>query len=272
MGGKAPTPPSPQQGLDTANKIASGQQNYNIGAQAGSQYNQYNPYGSLQYVQTGVGPNGVPTYSALSNFSPEQAPLWAQALMSKGIAGGEGTSLLGGANYGFGGQPKDVIGNSARGITGDIIGGQMSFLDPFQNTERDQLDTKLKNQGLHPGNPAYDNAMRGLDTSQNLARGKIIGDATPQAYNIASQQYTMPMMMAMALGQYGSPTNPSSMYGATPALQPANLQGAFSSSMDALNNQYQAQLAAYQANQNNMWAIPSAVLGGWSKAGFPIPA
>jgi hypothetical protein len=262
MGGSAPTPPSPSQGLDTANTIASNQFGYNQAAQAGSQYNQFNPFGSLQYVQTGTGPNGVPTYSAVSNFSPEQAPLWASALMSKGLAGNAASSLLGNANY-TGQSAKDAIGNNASGIAGEYINGQMGFLKPFQTTQRDQLDTKLKNQGLHPGNPAYDNAMRSLDTSQNMATGNIISQAMPQAYQTAQSLYAQPAQMAMALGGYGGPVNPNSMYGATPALQPANLQGAFSSAMDALNSQYQAQLAKYQADQNNMWGA----LGTGAKIG-----
>ena len=50
--------------------IAGLQNTYNIGAQAGSQYDHLNPYGNLNYVQTGTGPNGVPIYSAQETLSP----------------------------------------------------------------------------------------------------------------------------------------------------------------------------------------------------------
>ena len=99
-----------------------------------------------------------------------------------------------------------------------------------------------------------------------MAMGNIVSQAMPQAYKTASDLYSMPAMMAMALGGYGMPQNPSSMYGATPALQPANLQGAFQSSMDALNNQYQAQMAKYQADQNNMWGA----IGTGAKVGAEL--
>lgn len=263
MGGSKPSPPPPEAGIPAAQQVSNIQQGYNVGAQAGSNYGQANPFGSLQYIQSGTGPGGVPTYTALSNFSPDQAPLWAQTLMSKGVAGGEGTSLLGGANYGFGGQPKDVIGNSASGITGDVMNHELSYLTPFQQTERSQLDTQLKNQGLAPGQPAYDNAMRQMDTAHSMAVSKMIGDTTPQAYGIAQNMYQMPAMMAMALGNYGQPVNPQSMYGATNPLQPANMTGAFNTTTQAALAQYQAQMQQYQAALSGMFGTGAAALGGY---------
>lgn len=271
MGGSAPTPPSPTAGIGAAQQVSDIQQGYNTGAAAGSNYNQSNPFGNLSYIQTGVGPNGVPTYTAMSNFSPDQAPLWAQTLMSKGLAGGQGTDLLNQANYGAQ-NPNDVIGNSASGIVGDVMHNELSYLQPFQQTERTQLDTQLRNQGLSPGNPAYDNAMRSMDTSHSLAVNKLIGDTTPQAYSTAQSMYQLPMQMAMALGGYGSPVNPSSMYGVGAAIQPANMTGAYSSTQQALMQQYQAQMQQYASGQAGMFGIPAAVLGGMGAGGAFNPA
>jgi hypothetical protein len=262
MGGSKPAPPSASAGIPAAQQVSDIQQGYNVGAQAGSNYNQSNPYGSLTYTQSGVGPGGVPIYTANTNYSPSQAGLFDIQNFSKALAGAGGANLLTGANYGAS-SPTDVIGNQAGGITGGVIQQEMSYLSPFQQTERAQLDTQLKNQGHEPGDPAYDNAMRQLDTAHSMAVSKMIGDTTPQAYGIAQNLYNTPAMMAMALGGYGSPNSPATMYGAANPLQPANMTGAYSTAQQAAIAQYQAQMQQYSSMLSGMFGIPAAALGGY---------
>lgn len=264
FGGK-PKPPNPEAGIPAATKVADLQQGYNTGAQAGSQANQSNPLGFGSWVQTGVGPNGVPTYTFQSGFSPSQQGLFDTNQMSKYIAGIGGAGLLNNANYGSS-TPQDAIGNTAHGITGGIMDNELAFLKPFQEQERNQLDAKLKNQGFTPGTLAYDNAMRGLDTSHSLAVNKLIGDTTPQAYGIASNMYQMPAQMAMALGGYGSPIAPSSMFQQASPLQPANIVGAYSSTQAAEQAAYNAQMQQYSAGLSGAFGIPTALLGGYASS------
>ncbi len=68
----SPSPPP----VKDSGKVAEQQQQYNkqagIESQAGSMVNQYNPYGSLTYSQTGTGPGGVPIYSSKMELTPAQ--------------------------------------------------------------------------------------------------------------------------------------------------------------------------------------------------------
>jgi hypothetical protein len=75
--------------------------------------------------------------------------------------------------------------------------------------------------------------------------------------------YQLPMQMAMALGGYGSPVNPSAMYGQANPLQPANMTGAYSSTQQAAMQAYQAQMQQYSAAMSGMFGIPAAALGGY---------
>src|SRR5882672_4915479 len=190
-----PSPPDPNAGIVSGGQIASQQQGYNTGAgvssQAGSMVNQYNPFGSLQFTQSGTGPGGVPMWSSNIQLSPQQQQLFDLLQGSKGTAGAQAQSLLNQANYG-GSNPSDVIGNSTSGLTADLMKKQTDYYQPFFNTERDQLDTKLKNQGLMPGQPAYDNAMRQLDTNHSLAVTQAAAQFEPQAYQQAFQNYNLP--------------------------------------------------------------------------------
>jgi len=57
----------------------------------------------------------------------------------------------------------------------------------------------------------------------------------------------------------------------TPALnlQPANYTGAVANYQNMQQQTYQDQLQQSQAMMSGLFGIPTAILGGWAKAGFP---
>ena len=258
-------PPSPEAGLATGRKVAEEQQGYNIAAQRGSMVGQENPYGSLNYEQVGTGPNGVPIYKAKVSMSPENQALYNSLMGTKATAGTQAGNLLSGANYGAM-SPTDVIGNMSSGMTSDIIRKGTEYLNPFFNTEREQLHTKLSNMGLKAGTPAYDNAMRSLDTSHGLVVSKQIADTMPQAFQMASQLYGMPAAMAMQLGGFGAPVTPNAEFVNAPQLQPPNLEGATAVANQNLMNIWKAQNEQQQNMMSGLMGIPTAILGGWSNS------
>src|SRR5258708_24733723 len=88
----SPTPPDP-----TA--VSNTQQQYNLAAGAGQQHlnmiNQSNPYGSLNYAQTGTNPDGTPIFSQNTTLTPEQQALLTQQNAIKSTLGGAATTLAG---------------------------------------------------------------------------------------------------------------------------------------------------------------------------------
>ena len=168
-----PKPPSTQQVAGQFIDLA-GQQAYDINAptaqmnQAGSNYNQYDPYGSLTYQQTGTGPGGTPIYLSSVNLSPAQQTFLNQLQGTQTTAGQQAGSLLAGANYGSQ-LPTQAIGDLTSGLTGQNMSAYLAASDLFFQTQTSQLDAQLCNQGLVPGSPAYDNAMRSNTTNQGYA-------------------------------------------------------------------------------------------------------
>lgn len=264
-----PKPPSLTDITNAGSQVAGQQQTFNTQAgkesQQGSMVNQSNPYGSLNYQQVGTSPDGTPIYNANVNLSPEQQQLYNTLMGSKGSAGSQAQSLIQGANYGST-SPTTAIGDMTSGLTSQMLGKEVASLQPFQQTERDQLDTKLKNQGLAPGNPAYDNAMRGLDTNQNLAVTNFLASAEPQAFQQATQQYLMPAQLGTQLAAFGSPTNPNQSFVQTPGLniQPANLIGANSTMGQNALQAYNAQYGQYGDLMKGLFGIGTNVLGALS--------
>ena len=68
----APKPPTPASPQSVASSQMAINENALTGTQSAQQTGQNTPVGSLQYVQTGVDPNGVPQFTAVSQLSPEQ--------------------------------------------------------------------------------------------------------------------------------------------------------------------------------------------------------
>ncbi len=264
--GSAPTPPSPGQGISSGTQVANAQQGFNTQAgtssQAGSMVNQNNAYGSLGYTQTGVGPNGTPIYTANTSLSPVQQQLFDQFMGTKGTAGGQAGSLLAGANYGSQ-SPTQAIGNMASGLEGQMMSAYQAGNDPMQLTARQQMDTQLKNQGLQPGEPGYDNAMRGMVTSQTQANDVANANYANTAFGQASSLYGMPMQMAESLGMFGAPTTPNASFVNAPGLniQPANLTGAVANQNQMLQDQYKNQMSQYSGMMNGLFGIGADALG-----------
>src|ERR1700722_15274485 len=97
--GSQPKAPTAEQNIGAATDLSNLQQGFNINSQAGSQYNQSNPYGSLQYQQTGTGPGGVPIYSANTSLSPVEQGLFNQYTGTQGQAGSQAPGALNFGNY-----------------------------------------------------------------------------------------------------------------------------------------------------------------------------
>lgn len=268
----SPSPPP----VRDAGKVAEQQQQYNkqagIESQAGSMVNQYNPYGSLEYTQTGTGPGGVPIYSANIKLTPAQQQLLNTLQGNQQTAGNYASSLLGGANYG-GQSPSDVIGGATSGLTKDLIGKYVDYLNPFFTQQTDQLDTKLKNQGLQPGTPAYDQAMNAARQSQNQTVTKYTADIEPQAYQQAMSSYLTPLSMATQLMGLSQPGSVNQNLVNTPQLQeqPANYIGAVANEQEALQKQYEAKMAQQSGMMSGLFGTAGNVLGGWAKGGFSNP-
>lgn len=107
-----------------------------------------------------------------------------------------------------GGVPQntaDSLGGAGDWYTkaGDAIYGQWSNRqEPLMQRASEQLDTRLRNQGLKPGDQAYDAAISDLRNSQNDARQQASFGATAGAGAEASRMYGMDANTAnMSFGQ-----------------------------------------------------------------------
>ena len=252
--GSSPSPPDP---TATANT----QQGFNVSTAADTQamnaINQSNPYSSLTYTQTGTGPNGVPIYSSSLNLSPQQQSLLNTLQGTQQVAGNQANTLLTNANYGAQ-NPSDVIGNSTSGLTSDLMGKEVGYLQPFYTQQTSQLDSQLKNQGFKPGDPGYDQAMRALETQQAGTVQNFEANIEPQAYQQATSSYMLPLSMAgteMGLSQ------PASATGSLVQTPQTSVAPVDYSTLAEQN--YQQQMSSYNNMMSGLFGAAGKGLGGW---------
>lgn len=288
MGG--PSPLNPQNTLNQGNQIASSQQKYNTGTaeqqygynaatQQGSQPNQTNQYGSVNYTptQVGTGPNGVPIYSYTQNTTlsqPEQNIFGLQTGAQQ-IGGVGAENLLAGANYGAGGvTPAQAVGSMTTGLTGQELGAEVASLQPGFNIQTEQANSNLYNQGITPEtNPtAYYAGMLPTATGQATTEANFLANQYLPTEQAAFSQYNDPAALAAQLTpQTVSPTtvtdNMAQMAGTT--VQPVNVAAGVSAIAPVDVAQAQQQQAQYNAMLTGLFGLGSAGLGAIAAA-YPI--
>jgi hypothetical protein len=249
------------------NVVASNQQVLNTqameDAQRASMVSQATPTGSLTYTQTGTGPNGVPTYTATQTLSPAEQALLEQMQGTQATAGRQAGTLLSNANYGST-NPATSVGDATSGATKQLLSQETSYLDPYFTNQTSQLDTKLANQGIYPGTPAYKQAMMENQDTQNRAITNFLTTAEPQAYSQALQNYELPMQTAESLFGISQPAGLGLTTTPQASMSAADLVGATSSANQANMQAYQAQLAQQNAMMSGLFGLGSASISGGS--------
>jgi len=255
----APSPPTTGAITDAATAGTGQQFNYNVGAQYGSMPNVESVTGGTRYVQTGTGPNGAPQYTAYTSLSPSQQALYNYYTGAQGKAGAAANALLAGSPYATT-SPSQYIGDMTSGTLGEMMNTWQKGTQPFFDTQQEQLDNTLRNQGVQPGTKAYDVAMRNLQTNQGLAIAQTSAGFEPQAFTQASQLYQMPLSMAESAATFGQPTIPQTP--ATPSLQPPNVAAMLSAEIPAFMQPYSAAYQQYGNLMNGLFGLGSAGLTG----------
>lgn len=233
-----------------------------------NQVNQQTPTGSLTYAQTGVGANGVPTYTATQTLSPAEQALLTTMQGTQQTAGSQAGNLLANANYGAAGtDPSKTIGDATSGNTQALLQQETSYLSPQFTQQTNQLDTQLRSQGIFPGSPAYTQQMQNLQLNQNQAITGFLATAEPQAYSQAVSSYELPLTMASQELGISQPAGIGTTTTPQETSSPANLEGDVASANSANMAAYNAQLQQQNAMMSGLFGLGAASISGGS-AGF----
>ena len=183
MGKSASAPPPPDY-AGAAKETAAGNLDAARANIAANRVNQYTPYGSLEYQQSGQDPYGNPMWSATQSLAPAQ-----QQLLDYQNKASLGLGELTGKGLGYVSNMLDNPFDTSKLPTTGINPSQsyqdayMERLAPQRQQGRERLEQQLANQGIQLGSEAYDRAIRNYDQKEN----DLLLGATTQGFGVGQQ-------------------------------------------------------------------------------------
>jgi hypothetical protein len=232
--------------------------------------NQYTPYGSIQYYDTGgymsPGVNGqggqwVPQMSAYTTLSPGMQKLFDQNLANSQQASNTAGSL--GKNVQDMLSKNVDLGPGATQAYLDRLNTQT--LDPQWKQGQAELNQQLENQGLTPGSAGwnYQQSQFGLNKANAYNNMYLQGQNTAVQDILA--QYNEPLNALSALqsrSQVSQPGIGTLAPTAQSQIQPANYQGIVENNANLAMQQYQAQMQSNNAMMGGLFGLGGSLLSG----------
>lgn len=267
-GGDAPNPPDPNVVGAATTKTNQQTAEFNKWLNLN---NSSNPFGSQQTTQVGTSASGAPIFQTNTTANPQLQGAIDSAMGQIGnsasinqnaIKGlmGLGSSLSPGAA-----QNAQLQGQNA------AYKAQTQYLDPQFSQGQESMEAKLANQGLAPGSQAYDNAMTNFNNAKQQAYSNAANSAILTGSQLGTQNWQNQLAGIQAQsGLLGQQVNigqlPYSNLQSLAALVPgSNMPATAAASAPDMaglyNNQYQGQLAQYNANQQSANATTSGLFG-----------
>ena len=260
--GKASAPPAPPAPdyAGAAQQTAAGNLEASRAATSANRANQYTPYGSLTWNQT-----GPDKWSQSINLNDTgQRLLDASNQTSLGLAGLQGNAMsrvsdMQGTPFDYG-SVKDTQDAAYKGYT--------SRLDPMWSQASQSNDAKLANQGIVQGSEAYNNAMRTFNQGKNDAYQQAITGAintAPQTLQMAQALRSQPLNELNALRTGSQVQNPQfSGYANQGQTAGPDYMGAANAQYGVANDAVNAQNAQTSGFFNGLTRMGAGALaGGW---------
>jgi len=255
----APAAPDPRQtsAAQTGTSVATALANNALG-----NVNRVGADGStLTYDQTGTysftDPYTEQTYKLPTYTATEKLSDAAQQIYDTNQATQQNLSDIGNQQSGF---LKDYMSEPWQADTSEIESRLFDLgsrtLDPRFERQRDDLETRLSNQGIKLGSAAYDRALSEMRSSQDAAYSDLALRGRGQAFQELQAQRNQPINEISALlsgSQVSMPGYNVNQSAQIPTTDNAGL----------INQNYQQQLAAWQ--QDN--ALRGGALGGLFQLG-----
>ena len=283
MGKRAPSAPPPIDPAATAREQARTNRETAVTQFGLNAVNQYTPYGSLEYAQTGTWADGTPRFTATQTLSPAEQEALNLSNQAQSLYGTAAVRQLGAVQEQLG-RPFEfdpgAYGDTAMGRNA-VETALMERLQPQLDRDRAAMETRLANQGIMLGSEAYRNAMDDFERQVADQRLAIVGAAGQEENRMAALR-TQRLQEQLALR--GQPINEATalltgqMVG-TPSfvntpqtnVAPTDYLGAVQMQQAALQNQYNQRSQNYQTQLSGFYGLGSAALGGWARGGFGNP-
>ena len=253
---KSPSAPNPYQTAQAQTQSNKDTAAYQTGL---NEINQQTPYGSITYSGQPNGTGGAQTVTTALNPQTQQ-------LVNTDIGNAQGAADI-----------QHQLQNNAAAATSkplDLSWGATeanldtlgrNTLDPLWQQSQDHLQAQLASQGIHPGNVAYDNAMRNFSQQKQDAYNSLYLQGHQTAVNDLTSQYNSPINTLSALQSQTQIAQPGvGQTASTPqtSVAPTNIEGLINSNYNQRLQQYNAQLGGLFGLGGSAIGLATTPLGG----------
>ncbi|WP_273727474.1 tail fiber domain-containing protein [Brucella gallinifaecis] len=258
MGKKQPEAPDPK---ETASAQAAANRSTAITQQNLNMVNQVNPWGNVNYEQTGTRKHydemsgkwvETPTFTQTTTLSPEQQAIFNQTQSAQnnlaGLANDQSAKIRELLN-----TPFEFNNQDAANWAYDL-GAQR--LDPRFAQDEEKLRTTLKNKGIQEGSEAWNAEMSRMTQTKNDAYNGLMLNGRQMAFSEAMAQRNQPINEITALMSGSQVSNPAQMSGATPQTSVGGVDYT-----GLVNQKYQSELSNYQSQMGGLFGLGSAAMG-----------
>lgn len=209
-------------------------------------YTQDNPWGSVDWQQTGTWDDGTPRFTQTTTLSPEQQQTFNQSQQAEqnlaGLASDQSAMLRD-----YLGKPFEYTNQDAENWAYDLASPRI--LGQQQQNEAATI-ARLRNSGVAPGSAAW-NAEMGRMTNANTDQlNQLALTGRQQGFSEALAQRNQPINEITALLSGSQVSNPAQMSAPGPQTGVANVDYA-----GLVNNKYQADVGAYNSQMNALGGL-----------------
>lgn len=200
----------------------------------------------------------TPRYGQTTSLSPEQQAIFDQTQAAElnlaGLANDQSAAIRELLNTEF------VYGN--QDVENWISDLASQRILPQQEQARNQLATRLKNQGIQEGSAAWNAEMGRMTNANTDQMNQLALTGRQQAFSEALAQRNQPINEITALLSGSQVSNPAQMSGATPQTSVGGVDYS-----GLVQQNYQNQLGAYQSQMGGIGGLFGSVLGAAGQAG-----
>lgn len=250
--GKKSTPAAPDP-VATAQAQAQMNRNTAITQAQLNMIDQYNPYGSVTYQQTGTYADGTPKYSQTTAYTEAGQGIFDKTMQTEqnlaNIAAQQSEAL--GAHLG---NAFSFTNDEAAQWAYDLAAPRIL---QQQGKNEAALRTTLANKGIKEGSAAWNSEMARLTNANTDQLNQLALQGRSQAYNEAYNNYTTPINTITALMSGSQLANPATASSATPQTAVAGTDYA-----GLVQQNYQNQLQASQNKMGGIGGLFGTVMGG----------
>jgi hypothetical protein len=196
---------------------------------------------------------GQDQWTQTTTLSPEQQRLYDLTTQGQTTYGETANALLSGVQD----QLSQPVNTNWEAERERVLAAQRSRLDPFYAQQEESLRQRLRNSGLSEGSEGWEREFRNFNQGRNdalLAADLRAGDTVGQGIQQTAALRGMPLNEASVLLSGGQVQTPQLNQSPQVGVAPTDAMGAY-------NQQYQGQMAAWQADQQRANAGMGGLFG-----------